>query len=102
MSDVPETQIAHRHPGPKEYIRIGVILAVLTTLEVITAYTLVGHSILVPTLLLLAFTKFLLVVLWFMHLRFDSRTYARFFVMGFVGAFTLYLIVLMTLHVFSR
>ena len=46
--------------------------------------------------------KFVLVVMWFMHLKFDARTYARFFVMGVVGAFTLFLIVLMTFHVFSR
>jgi cytochrome c oxidase subunit IV len=91
----------HEHPSAKEYIRIGIILAVLTGLEVVTAYSGMKHSILVPTLLLLAFTKFILVVLWFMHLRFDSRTYARFFVMGLVGALTLYLIVLMTFHVFS-
>jgi cytochrome c oxidase subunit 4 len=98
----PNEVARHQHPSAKEYIRIGIILAVLTGLEVVTAYSQIEHSILVPTLLLLAFTKFILVVLWFMHLRFDARTYARFFVMGFVGALTLYLIVLMTFHVFSR
>ena len=101
MRDPNEVQV-HEHPSAKEYIRIGIILAVLTGLEVATAYSQIRHSILIPTLLLLAFTKFVLVVLWFMHLRFDARTYSRFFVMGLVGAFTLYLIVLMTFHVFSR
>ena len=37
---------------------------------------------LIPTLFVLAFVKFVLVVLWFMHLKFDDRRYARFFVMG--------------------
>jgi cytochrome c oxidase subunit IV len=98
----PHEPAHHEHPSAKEYIRIGIILAVLTGLEVVTAYSQIKHSILIPTLLLLAFTKFVLVVLWFMHLRFDARTYARFFVMGFAGAITLYLIVLMTLGAFTR
>ena len=44
--------------------------------------------------------KFVLVVLWFMHLKFDDRRYARFFVMGIAVAFTLYLIVLITFRTF--
>jgi hypothetical protein len=36
-----------------------------------------------------------------MHLKFDSRTYARFFVLGLAGAITLYLIVLLTFRVFG-
>ena len=43
----------------------------------------------------------MLVVLWFMHLKFDSRRYARFFVMGIAGAVTLYLIVLITFRTSS-
>ncbi len=93
--------IHHEHPSAKEYIRIGVILAVLTALEVATYYVDVGSSLLVPTLLALAVVKFALVVMWFMHLRFDSPTYARFFVMGLAGAATLYLIVLISFGVFA-
>jgi cytochrome c oxidase subunit 4 len=89
------------HPSAKEYIRIGVILAVLTALEVAVAYTDVNHAILIPTLFLLAIVKFALVVLWFMHLKFDDRRFARFFVMGLSGAAVLYLIVLISFGVFS-
>jgi cytochrome c oxidase subunit 4 len=89
------------HPSPKEYIRIGVILAVLTALEVSASYSGVTGSVLIPTLLGLAVVKFALVVLWFMHLKFDDRRYARFFVMGLSGASILYLIVLITFRVFA-
>jgi cytochrome c oxidase subunit 4 len=89
------------HPSPKEYIRIGVVLAVLTALEVTASYTGVSGAILIPTLLVLAVIKFALVVLWFMHLKFDDRRYARFFVMGLSGASILYLIVLITFRVFA-
>jgi cytochrome c oxidase subunit 4 len=90
------------HPTPKEYVRIGVILGVLTGLEVAASYSGVSGSIMIPTLFVLALVKFALVVLWFMHLRFDDRRYARFFVMGLSGAAILYLVVLITLRVFLR
>ena len=46
-------------------------------------------------------SKFAIVVLWYMHLKFDDRRYSRFFVMGLAGAATLYLIVLITFKVFA-
>ena len=89
------------HPSPKEYVRIGVVLGVLTALEVFASYAGVSGSILIPTLFVLALIKFALVVLWFMHLKFDDRRYSRFFVMGLSGAAILYLIVLISLRVFA-
>jgi cytochrome c oxidase subunit 4 len=89
------------HPSPKEYVRIGVILGVLTGLEVAASYSGVSGSVMIPTLFVLALIKFALVVLWFMHLKFDDRRYARFFVMGLSGAAILYLIVLITFRAFA-
>ena len=93
---------AGRHPGPKEYIRIAIILAAITAAEVAVYYIEGFKEILVPVLFFFSFVKFTLVVLWFMHLRFDSRTYARFFVMGLSGAAVLYLVVLISFRVFLR
>jgi caa(3)-type oxidase subunit IV len=91
----------HRpHPSVREYVRIGVVLAVLTALEVAISYTLEG-AVQIAMLHVFSITKLLLVVLWFMHLKFDDRRYARFFVTGSVGAFTLYIIVLLTFQVFG-
>ena len=90
---------AHAHPSQKEYIRIGVILAVLTAIEVAASYTVEG-ALLIVALFLLAAIKFTMVVMWFMHLKFDDRRYARFFVMGLALAITLYLIVLLSSKVF--
>ena len=89
------------HPSPKEYVRIGVILGVLTGLEVGASYAGVSTGILIPTLFILAIVKFALVVMWFMHLRFDDRRYSRFFVMGLSGASILYLVVLISFRVFA-
>jgi cytochrome c oxidase subunit 4 len=98
--DAPAGAHAAGHPSPKEYVRIGLILGVLTALEIGASYAGVSGSILIPTLFILAIVKFALVVLWFMHLKFDDRRFARFFVMGLSGAAVLYLIVLISFRVF--
>ena len=90
-----------RHPSPKEYIRIAMILGVVTAAEVTVYYLHAVRHYLVPLLFFFAIIKFSLVVLWFMHLKFDSRTYARFFLMGISFAVTLYVIVLLTFRVFA-
>jgi hypothetical protein len=46
-------------------------------------------------------SKFAIVVMWYMHLKFDDRRSARFFIMGLAGAATLYLIVLISFNVFA-
>jgi cytochrome c oxidase subunit IV len=91
-----------RHPSPKEYVRIALILAVITAAEVAIYYIEGVQEFLVPLLFLFSFIKFALVVMWFMHLKFDNRLYARFFLMGLAGAVTLYLVVLMIFQVFAE
>jgi cytochrome c oxidase subunit 4 len=90
-----------RHPSPKEYVRIAIVLGVVTAMEVGIYYAQISRALLIPALLIFAGIKFVLVVLWYMHLRFDSRTYARFFMIGLAGAVTLYLVVLLTFRAFS-
>jgi cytochrome c oxidase subunit IV len=103
LADPGEKPRPHRpHPSAKEYIRIGMILAALTSLEVWTSYSGLPHGLLITMLWIFSAIKFALVVLWFMHLRFDDPRYSRFFMMGIVGAATLYLIVLLTLRTFLR
>jgi len=93
---------AHHGPTPKEYVRIFLILATLTSIEIWLSYSGIRAGVLIPMLFVAALLKFVLVVAYFMHLKYDSRRYARFFVMGLAGAFTLYLIVLITFKVFLR
>ena len=90
------------HPSPGEYIRIAVVLGAVTAAEVGVYYTHAVRHFLIPLLFLFATVKFVLVVLWYMHLKFDSRTYARFFMIGIAGAVTLYIVVLLTFRTFSR
>ena len=100
-AELPPPARRHAHPSTKEYVRIGVILAVLTGFEIATSY-LVDGAIQIVLLFIGMVLKFSIVVLWFMHLKFDSRMYSRFFVMGVAGAVTLYAVVLMSFRVFLR
>ena len=93
----------HAHPGPAEYVKVALVLSVVTTIEVAAYYvTALPRPVFSAALLIMMVVKFSLVGLWFMHLRFDSRTYARFFVMGLAGAVTLYVVVLLSFGVFGR
>jgi cytochrome c oxidase subunit IV len=91
-----------RHPEPREYVVVAVVLAVATAFEVAIYYTSIPHPILVAFLMLAAVFKFSLVVLWFMHLRFDSRIFRRMFLAGLGLALTVYTVVLLTFRVFIR
>jgi cytochrome c oxidase subunit 4 len=83
-----------RHPGPKQYVVVAIILAIATALEVALYYLDLPHGLFAAMLLFFAFFKFSLVVLWFMHLRFDNAIFRQLFVAGLILAATVYLIVL--------
>ncbi|HEX2038233.1 MAG TPA: cytochrome C oxidase subunit IV family protein [Acidimicrobiales bacterium] len=90
----------HEHPSEGVYIRIALILAVLTGIEVGLYYTDFGEKLTNGMLLALAGGKFVLVVAYFMHLKFDSRLLRRLFASGFVLAVLVYVAYLMTLGIF--
>jgi cytochrome c oxidase subunit IV len=81
------------HPGVKEYVEIGVILAVVTAIEVALFFAPIPREITIPALLLLTAIKFVLVAMWFMHLRFDHRLLSRVFVTGMVLAAVIFAVV---------
>ena len=70
------------HPGVGQYVEIGVILAIVTAMEVGLYYVDIPRAVSVPALLFLTFLKFGLVVMWFMHLRFDNPWFRRVFLFG--------------------
>jgi cytochrome c oxidase subunit 4 len=94
-----EPELAH-HPGPAEYVKVAVVLAVATGFEVGLYYVNMPHGLFVALLAFFAGLKFVLVVLWFMHLRFDSQLFKRLFVTGFILALMVYTIVLSAFGVF--
>jgi cytochrome c oxidase subunit 4 len=67
----------HRYPGVRTYLLVFAGLAILTFIEVAVSYITGGLK--VPLLILLSAMKAMLVILFFMHLRYDSRWYAFIF-----------------------
>lgn len=92
------------HPTPKQYVQIALILAVLTGIEVALFYIEeagASASIVYPTLIILAILKFVIVVAFYMHVRYEKSLIARFFTVGFFGALMLYTVVLGTFGVLT-
>jgi cytochrome c oxidase subunit 4 len=88
------------HPGPREYVIVSVVLAIATLVEVGLFYIPrswgIPRGVIIGLLLFFMAAKFALVVLWFMHLRFDSPLFRRLFVTGLLLAIAVYLIVLLS------
>lgn len=95
-TDTPESEAAAshaHHPTAADYVRIAIILAVLTGLEVSTYFFDFG-VVGIPLLVILMIIKFIYVATWFMHLRFDSKMYGRFLYGGLFLALGLYALTL--------
>lgn len=74
MSEHPE------HASIGTYLKVAAILAVITALEFAVIYIRRLTPILVPLLLILSAGKFALVVMYFMHLRYDTKPLTFLFV----------------------
>lgn len=98
MSDIatgvePEAEEhEHEHPSDWAYVKIALVLAVITAIEVSTYFSSVVDwgDALIPSLLIMMFVKFYLVGMWFMHLKFDSPLFLKLFVGGLILAFGVY------------
>jgi cytochrome c oxidase subunit IV len=97
----------HAHPKAAVYVKIGIILFVLTALEVgLYEFTYGEHAgagghalqpFFVPLLLLLSAAKFALVAMFYMHLKQDHRLFSGVFVFPLIIA----IVVIMALMVLS-
>ena len=74
------------HPTPARYAAMALIRAVITVVEVAIVYMEFLRPVLIPLLLVLSATKFAMVAMFFMHLRFDDRLFSILFVGGLLLA----------------
>ena len=84
MSTAQATELAHEHEeapraSTRVYVEIAVVLTVLTVLEIWAFYVPAVQPILIPLLMVLSGAKFALVVMFYMHLKFDHRAYTAIF-----------------------
>ena len=83
------------------YIRIALILAAITVLEVSTYYVDFGVLFL-PALLIMMVVKFVMVVSYFMHLKFDNKVFSYLFYAGLALAVGVYIVFLSTFKFFLQ
>ncbi len=67
------------HPSWKFYVLIAVILTIITAIEVAVFYIPQLSAVLIPTLLILSGAKFAIVVMFYMHLKYDHAVFSRVF-----------------------
>jgi len=71
----------HPHPTWATYWKVALILTVITAFEVWVYYipSFVASRLFVPVLLTMSAVKFAIVVLFYMHLRYDHRLFRTLF-----------------------
>jgi cytochrome c oxidase subunit 4 len=76
------------HPTARTYVIVGIILTIITVGEVWAYYipALVASKFYVPLLLTLSATKFVIVVMFYMHLKYDHKLFRALFTGPFIIA----------------
>jgi cytochrome c oxidase subunit 4 len=78
------------HPGPQTYVVVALILCVITAVEVWVYYIPALLPYIFPILIVLSLVKFVMVVGWFMHLKFDHVSFSWYFGGGIVLALAIF------------
>lgn len=77
-----------QHASRATYWMVALVLGIITVLEVAVFYVPALRAIIVPVLLTLSAAKFVLVALFFMHLKYDRSVLTWIFMLGLAVAVT--------------
>jgi cytochrome c oxidase subunit 4 len=91
----------HHTPTDGYFIRVALVLAALTALETSTYWIHLG-GFATPLLLILMTIKFFMIILIFMHLKFDNKLFSVMFYIGLGLAVLVYSVFLSTFQFFAR
>ena len=92
-----EVHSHHEHPSDWLYVKVALILAVITAAEVLTyVFNVTDTKVLVLTLFPMMIAKFLTVIFYFMHLKYDNPLFKRVFIFGLALAVVVFLIMIST------
>ena len=98
-----EGEVEHaEHPSEGQYWKIFFLLFAVTAVEVALYYWELPGSVHINNAALggLAILKFVVVVGYFMHLKFDNKILRRLFITGMILAVAVYVAYLLTMGVF--
>lgn len=102
-----EAEQHEHHDGHSEhrpdsyYVKVALVLAVLTALETSTYWVDLGPFFM-PALMIMMIIKFVMVVSVFMHLKFDNKIFSWLFYSGLVLAVLVYAAFLACFQFFSN
>src|SRR5688572_30250053 len=87
----------HEHPTWKQYKWVALILTVITIIEVWVYYipSFVASPIFVPALLIMSAVKFAIVVMFYMHLKYDHKLFRALFTGPLIIAIVTLLVLLL-------
>ena len=100
MADRPRAR-ERAHPTPLTYLKVAATLVALTGLEVAVFYIDALEPAFLLIFLVLSVVKFALVVMFYMHLKFDARLFSGVFVGGLVLAIAVAVMVMALFQVIS-
>ena len=81
--DAPVEQHDSVHPSPARYIQIAVLLTLITGFEVAIYYVdFISKNTFITIFLGMSLVKFIIVAMFYMHLKFDNRLFTMLFVAG--------------------
>ena len=89
------------HPTPQTYLKVATLLVILTVVEVAVLYIDALRPAFLPLFLVLSVAKFCLVVMFYMHLKFDSRLFSWVFVGGLLLAVAVAIVLMSLFQVIS-
>jgi cytochrome c oxidase subunit IV len=94
----------HEHPTWKQYKWVALILTLITVVEVWIYYTPFKDSpLFVPALLIMSAVKFAIVVMFYMHLKYDHKLFRVLFTGPlFIAALTLLSLMMLFGHLFLK
>lgn len=93
---------AHDHPSDLTFIKVAFILAVITGIETSTYWWMDdAHDAAMVTLFVMMGIKFFMILLWFMHLKFDNKLFSLLFYLGLFLAVGVYTVILFTFQFFA-
>lgn len=81
--------VEHAHADDGKFhlfVQIAMILAIITGVEIVLIYLPFAKWFIVTSLIALSLVKFLMVIFWFMHLKFDKAFCTILFFIGMVLA----------------
>ncbi|MFN3336074.1 MAG: cytochrome C oxidase subunit IV family protein [Thermomicrobium sp.] len=98
-----EHSTAHAQPGPATWVRVLILLTIATILEVLTyVFESTLGVLTAPILIVFAAIKFVLVVAYYMHLKFDNRILTGIFTWGMLIALSIFAAMAAIYHIYGQ